>query len=139
MRGYMPFSEREKQFIREHVGMPEWSYSRISQELGRLFPDDNGGYRSRGVVYQFATSDPDQPVRIQVSIPGSVIRKLKTSEKNIQEMVRIYLTDQARDQEGNAVQVESRIVRTISQGGPGGIVISDEKPKGKPGRKVKPV
>lgn len=61
------FSDREVDYIRERTGIDSWG--QIARDLGRLFPDDNGGTRSRGAVYKFATTDPAPLVSRTIRIP----------------------------------------------------------------------
>ena len=61
------FSDREIAYIRAHAGVESWS--QIARDLGRLYPGDNGGSRSRGAVYKFATTDEEPLVSKVVKIP----------------------------------------------------------------------
>ena len=47
----IPFSEREKVFIVAKEG--EISHAEIAEKLGELYPEDNGGKRSRKGVQKF--------------------------------------------------------------------------------------
>ena len=67
------FSDREKEFIIIHAGKPGWSWGSIARALGKLFPEDNGGKRTREGVRIFATRDPDRPVNIFVPIQASLV------------------------------------------------------------------
>jgi len=56
-RGRRDFSPREEAYIRTHAR--EISWAQIARDLGRLYPEDNGGHRSRGAVQAFGTTDPE--------------------------------------------------------------------------------
>ena len=66
-RGRRDFSPREEAYIRAHAR--EISWAQIARDLGRLYPEDNGGSRSRGAVQAFGTTDPEALVAKVVKIP----------------------------------------------------------------------
>lgn len=61
------FHADEVAYLRERVGQD--SYGQIARDLGRLFPQHNGGRRSRSAVYTFATTDTEGLVVKTVRIP----------------------------------------------------------------------
>lgn len=61
------FHADEIAYIRERSGAD--SYGQIARDLGRLFPQHNGGRRSRSAVYTFATTDAEALVVKTVRIP----------------------------------------------------------------------
>jgi len=91
MASGQPFSDREKEFIRLHVG--QMSYGMIAQELGKLYPEDNSGYRSFRSVQTFAYREriqKDQLVTIRV--PAYIISQAKRAGKNLGDIERVAKT-----------------------------------------------
>jgi hypothetical protein len=64
------FHPDEIAFIRECVG--QVSYGQIARDLGRLFPQHNGGRRSRSAVYTFATTDEQALVTKVIKLPKPI-------------------------------------------------------------------
>ena len=83
MASGQPFSEREKQFIRDHADC--MSHGMIAQELSRRFPEDNGGYRSWRSVRSFRYR-VSKGVVIQIRIPEAILHAAKMAGINIEEI-----------------------------------------------------
>lgn len=56
MTSGLPYSEREKAFIREHA-FRDRTWGALARDLENLFPEDNNGFRSARAIQVWAMKD----------------------------------------------------------------------------------
>ncbi|MCK9592324.1 MAG: hypothetical protein M0Q91_10000 [Methanoregula sp.] len=83
MASGQPFSEREKQFIRDNADC--MSHGMIAHELSKRFPEDNGGYRSWRSVRSFRYRVSKSAV-IQIRIPKAILHAATMAGINLEEI-----------------------------------------------------
>lgn len=85
MTSGMPFSDQEKQYIRDNA--ESMSKGMIAQQLGVLFPSDNLGYRSWRSVkgYLYRTQKGLDTVLV-IRVPGVLIENAKNSGYSLEDI-----------------------------------------------------
>lgn len=63
----LPFSDREKAFIRENAYRLSWGD--IANRLGKMFPEDNGGSRQKSSVRSFVIRERARTETKKAEIP----------------------------------------------------------------------
>lgn len=83
------FHADEVAYLRDRVGQD--SYGQIARDLGRLFPQHNGGRRSRSAVYTFATTDTEGLVVKTVRIPKPLADRAAAAGLDLSAMLATAL------------------------------------------------
>lgn len=91
------FSEREKAYIRDHA-FKDRTWGALAADLGRLFPEDNGGERTARGVQGFALRErgkrktsPVPDGRIPLLLPRSTAELARIAGFTLQDLEQILL------------------------------------------------
>ncbi|WP_292366064.1 hypothetical protein [Methanoculleus sp. UBA208] len=80
------FTPREQAYILSHAGKKSWG--EIARDLGRLYPQDNGGRRSRKGVQGFALQKRARvSVVRQVRVPAALVDGLDLSNQDLSKIL----------------------------------------------------
>lgn len=90
------FSGQEVAYIRARAGLDSWG--QIARDLGKLFPNDNGGKRSRSAVYKIATSDPTPLISKTIRIPKQLSDQAAIAGIDISDLVQKAITSALKRQ-----------------------------------------
>ena len=87
MASGQPFSENEKQFIRDNSG--KMSNGMIAQELGKRFPQDNNGYRSWRSVRSFVYREAGKSLTLTIRVRAETVQKARTAGLTMEEILQV--------------------------------------------------